>query len=133
MIVERLLLWLHLLFLVGAFGGIVFIDRLLADGSGDHPALARKGSRLGHVFLGLGLLAGLALYVLRIRDLGDTAAASHLHAVVGVKFLLFLGAAFCLGMASRRTREQPYTRSAQSYWVATCVMLVLAAALGICL
>ena len=117
-----LVLWLHLLCMVGVFGGLVVLQLgtpapWRQDAEGVRPALKWLNLRLG-----VGLLAGLLLY-------GMTQGhhrGAHFNGVIGFKFVMLLGAGALLGM-SRRSAKGDALR-----WIAA-VLLAVAALAGISL
>ena len=95
---ESLLLWIHLLSMIGAFGV------LLGDLVGLHKATrANAGAaRLASLLLAVGLPAGLWLYRLKIAA---GWGALGLHRTIGIKFVLLVGAGAFLGIASKQFRN----------------------------
>ena len=131
-ILERILLWAHLLCMVGTFGSLLITQLGLPKATREDPAVARACLRFMNFTLLVGLVFGVATYVVAIRSAkklgGDL--PSEFHMVIGIKFmLLFLVAAF-FGMASGCVRKDLPTNAHTLMW-APVFILAGAALLGI--
>jgi hypothetical protein len=112
---PQLVLWLHLLCMVGAFGGLLALRLAVPEGVRRDPAVGRKASRLFNLLLVVGLAAGAGYYAL----LSGHLRGAHYNGVIGLKFVLMLAAAALLGLSAR---------SARGDGLRTGAMLLLAAA-----
>jgi len=115
-----LVTWIHIVAMVGAMGGLLFVDRLRAANAGCE---LRPAMRLFNVAMVIGLVAGLFLY-LRFDH------ASRYHMVVGIKMLLLLIAGAGAGMSSAMARKGRPAAEALLRRLAIAVM-ALAALLGV--
>lgn len=122
---NTLLLFLHLISTLGAFGVLLMTQFGLSIEQRRGKA-GKRGMRLTQFMLLVGLAAGMVLFVSLIRagDLGP-----YFHMVVGTKFLLLLGAGACIGLASVKAKQEKFG-SARWLGIATLVIMALAAALA---
>lgn len=78
--------WVHVLCMVGVFGGLLLVQLGLPATVRNEPATARRITRLLSILLGVGLLAGLAGYGFKQGHL----MGGHFNGVIGLKFVLLL-------------------------------------------
>ena len=102
-LIDLVLLWVHLLAMVGAFGALYLAQNLLLGAGGD---LLKRALASFNKFIAVGFIAGLALYYIRVStavqagfDLG-----AKLHGTIGVKFLLLLAAGGCAAVGGKKAR-----------------------------
>lgn len=119
---EMLVKWVHLLAVLGLFGGVLVWQLGLPPASRNNPELARGISRSLNLLLAVGLLAGLALVGLVHRHYLGTPAAGHFFGVVGLKLAILVIVGGVLPMAARRAHGDTLR------WVA--IVLLAAAALA---
>lgn len=97
-----LLKWVHLLSVVGLFGGLLAFQAGLPAASRRSPDLSRGILRVLNILLGLGLLAGLAMVGLVHRSYVGTPAAGHFFGIVGMKLVFLVVIGGLLPMSVRR-------------------------------
>lgn len=78
--------WIHVLCMVGLFGGLLVVQLALPAQVRNDADIARRITRLLSILLGLGLLAGLAGYGLKQGHL----MGGHFNGVIGLKFFILL-------------------------------------------
>ena len=78
--------WLHVLCMVGLFGGLLVVQFALPADVRNEATIARRITRLLSILLGIGLLAGLAGYGLKQGHL----MGGHFNGVIGLKFVILL-------------------------------------------
>lgn len=117
--IVQLLIWIHLICMVGAFGGLLLCQFALPADVRRQDAVARGASRVLNLLIGVGLLAGAAIYGLKKGQL----MGPHYNAVIGVKFGLLLAVGALVGMSKKPERGDVMRNLA-------CVLLALAALLG---
>lgn len=97
MMLFGILTWVHLLCMIGAFGGLLAIQVAVPAAIRNSDEVARAVSRLGNLLIGLGFVAGALNYGLRHgHKLG-----AHFNGVMGVKFALLLAVGALLGMSRK--------------------------------
>lgn len=77
---------IHVLCMVGLFGGLLLVQLALPAHVRNESITARRITRLLSILLGVGLLAGLLNYGLRQGHL----LGGHFNGVIGLKFVLLL-------------------------------------------
>lgn len=78
--------WIHVLCMVGLFGGLLVVQLALPAQVRNDADIARRITRLLSILLGIGLLAGLASYGLKQGHL----MGGHFNSVIGLKFVILL-------------------------------------------
>ncbi len=78
--------WIHVLCMVGLFGGLLVVQLALPAQVRNDADIARRITRLLSILLGIGLLAGLASYGLKQGHL----MGGHFNGVIGLKFVILL-------------------------------------------
>jgi hypothetical protein len=78
--------WIHVLCMVGLFGGLLVVQLALPSQVRNDADIARRITRLLSILLGIGLLAGLAGYGLKQGHL----MGGHFNGVIGLKFVILL-------------------------------------------
>lgn len=109
----------HILCMIGAFGALLGCQAGLPAELRRGEALGRGISRIVNVLVGLGLLAGLALFGIKKGHL----LGAHYSLVVGVKFGLLLAVGALVAMSKRPDRGDTLRNIA-------CTLLAVAALLG---
>ena len=128
---SSIILWVHLLCMIGAFGGLLAGRLTLStNDSTSHRSVLKPVN----VMLAIGLAAGLLSYFLKINAAGASGEelTGHVHMIVGIKFMILLGAAACCGIATGLTRKERGSAAGRLQWVA-CGLLAIAAYLGVSL
>jgi hypothetical protein len=93
-------IWLHLLCMVGAFGGLLALRVALPADVRNGEGVRRRVSLLLNAMIGVGLLAGAVYYVL----LDGHKLGGHFNGVIAVKFVLLLAVGGLLAASGRRER-----------------------------
>ena len=92
-----LLKWIHLLSVLGTFGGLLAIRFGLPASVRNQDAVARGSARLLNILLGVGLLAGLSLYFLK----HGMAMGPHYNGVIGLKFVILIAVGGLIPMSKK--------------------------------
>jgi hypothetical protein len=125
------LVWLHIVCVLASFGGIFVATLGLSAERRADASLVRALLRWPHALLGLGFVAGLAIYMIKARTLhADGAGANPFDIVIGVKFLLLLAVGACLGIASGKLKKGGISAAHVLMRVAL-LLLAVAAYLGV--
>lgn len=125
--VTTVMIWLHLLAMVGAFGGLLFAHMTQREGG---AAALKKAVRLFNIFLVIGLIAGLHLYGQKIMAAKAAAVSlGPVHMVVGIKLVLLLAAGALVGISAKAVREGQMGKGS-SLRVAALLLMAIAAFLG---
>ena len=104
--------WIHVLCMVGVFGGLLLVQLALPAAVRNEASTARRITRFLSILLGVGLLAGLAGYGLKQGHL----MGGHFNGVIGLKFALLLVVGGLLPLSRREGRGD------RVRWVALVVM-----------
>lgn len=128
MTMHKILLLVHILCMAGVFGGLVACLAAGRSTAGDLSATLRAAARPLNILLLVGFLAGMGLYVYRMP--GDGADAGPLHAIIGVKMLLFLGVGAMLGISSSALKKDNVSK-ARLYQLIAVILCVMAATFGV--
>lgn len=89
--------WVHVMCMVGAFGGLLGVQLALPAELRRRDEVARGMAKLGNVLIGLGFVAGALSYGLRHgHKLGP-----HFNGVIGLKFVLLLAVGALLAMSRK--------------------------------
>ena len=115
----HLVVWIHLICMVGALGALLFCQLGLPADLRRQDAVARGASRLVSILIGIGLLAGLGAYGIRKGHL----MGAHYNAVIGIKFGLLLAVGALAGMSRKPERGDAFRGLAAA-------LLAIAALLG---
>jgi hypothetical protein len=91
------LLLLHLVCMLGALGGLLLMQFGIPATVRRDEAVARGAARFLSILIGLGLLAGAALYGMKKGHL----MGPHYNGIIAVKFVLLLAAGGLLAMSKR--------------------------------
>ena len=131
---EHVLLWAHLLCMVGSFGALLILQLGLPAATREDPAAARSALRFITFMVLAGFVIGVAAYVFKIvaasRAGGELPSATHM--LVGMKFMIMMLVAGCLGMASSSVRKSKFAVALGLRWSAVG-LLALAALMGVML
>jgi len=134
MVVGDVFVWIHVLCMLGAFGGLLLVQVGLPRAVRDDAETARAAGRLPTILLAMGFLAGLMTYVMNIRyaaNYGSKLPAPE-HAIVGIKFLLMVAAGAFMGLTSRVLKDGAAQKAVLPRTLAI-LALALAAFLGVML
>ena len=104
--------WIHVLCMVGVFGGLLLVQLALPAAVRNEASTARLITRFLSILLGVGLLAGLAGYGLKQGH----RMGGHVNGVIGLKFALLLVVGGLLPLCRREGRGD------RVRWVALVVM-----------
>ncbi len=104
MTLHLLIKWVHLLAVLGVFGGLLVYQLGLPASVRNEPAHARRASRVLNILLLAGLLAGLFLFMQVMPGYRGTPAAGHFHGVIGFKLLVLLAVGALLPMSRKPGR-----------------------------
>jgi hypothetical protein len=128
---SSITIWVHLLCMVGAFGGLLVAQLSLPAKNVSHHLSILKPVNL---MLAIGLLAGIIAYFLKIKDAAASGEelAGTVHMVVGIKFLILLGVGACCGMANGLLKKEKWEAAGRLRWAAGG-LLAIAAFLGVLL
>jgi hypothetical protein len=116
------LLWTHLLSLIGIFGGLLALRAGLPADVRNRPDVARGAAKLFNILLGIGLLAGVGLYIMT----HGYARGAHVNGVIGVKMVLLLGVGAMVAMSGKPGKGDTFRTIAM-------VLIALAAFCGLTL
>jgi hypothetical protein len=94
-------LWLHVVCMVGTFGLLLGAQFGIPAEYRDSPEVAKKVLGLGNALVGVGLIAGLVVFVVSMHAFktGGVAMPSGYHAIIGIKFILVFAVGACLGVS----------------------------------
>jgi hypothetical protein len=112
--------WIHVLSMIGVFGGLLIIQLGLPPAVSAEAATARRMTRILSLLLGLGLLAGVAAYGLKHGHL----LGPHFNGVIGFKFALLVAVGGLLPL-TRKEGVGPTIR-----WIAIILLAMSALAAG---
>ena len=104
--------WIHVLCMVGLFGGLLVVQLALPAQVRNDADIARRITRLLSILLGVGLLAGLAGYGLKQGHL----MGGHFNGVIGLKFFILLIVGGLLPLSRKPGRGD------RARWIALALM-----------
>ena len=81
-----ILKWVHILCMIGAFGGLLLFQYGLPASLRASDEATRTAIRLLNILIGAGFTAGLAVYVFSRGNL----LGPHYNGVIGMKFMILL-------------------------------------------
>jgi hypothetical protein len=114
-----ILTWLHILCMIGAFGVLAGAQFGLPSDVRNREDVARGISKIGNIFIGIGLLASVAFYgMAKAHTFG-----AHYNGVIGTKFVLLLAVGALLGMSKKPGKGDTFRTVA-------LVLIAVAALLG---
>jgi len=124
----------HVLCMLGAFGGVLIVQCGLPKTVRDTADVARAAGRLPTMLFAIGFLAGLITYWLKIRYAANSNVQLPTieHSIVGIKFLFLVAAGAFMGITAKALK-QGETGRANFFRGMTLIPLVLAACLGLLL
>jgi hypothetical protein len=132
MILKQLCVFVHVLCMLGAFGGLLMIQFGLPREVRDSSETASVAGRLASMLIGVGFIAGFIIYWLNIQYAANN--HEHLpgleHSIVGIKFLLLIAAGGFMGLTSRYMKAQQPGK-AGIYRGMSMVVMAIAALLGL--
>lgn len=92
-----ILTWVHVLCMIGAFGGLLLAQFGLPAAVRNSDEVTRGISKVGNILIGLGFVAGILNYgLIKGHTLGP-----HFNGVVAVKFVILLAVGALLGMSKK--------------------------------
>lgn len=94
----QILRWIHILAMVGLFGGLLLYQLALSQSARREDSTARAAVRLWNLLLAIGLAAGLWMYL----HVGGFKMGGHYNGVVGLKFMVLLAVGALLPISRRR-------------------------------
>lgn len=116
------LLWVHLLCVVGTFGGLLAFQLVVPASLRREINVAGRASKVFNILLGIGLLAGILLYGMnRGHVMGP-----HYNGVIALKFVFLLATGALLGISKSSPRGDTLRKIA-------IVLMALAAFCGLTL
>ena len=129
---ENLLLWIHVLCMVGAFGAMLTAQIGLPVAARRDAETVNGPVRFGTLLIAVGLVAGLATCFIKIKLAGATGTelATSVHVTVGIKFGLLIAVGACAGMALGMVKKGAFESASSMRWFAVGP-LALAAFLGV--
>ena len=92
-----LLKWIHLLCVLGTFGGLLAVRFGLPSTIRNSDEVARGSARLFNILIGVGLLAGLSIYFLK----QGMAMGPHYNGVIGLKFVILVAVGGLIPMSKK--------------------------------
>ena len=92
-----LLKWIHILCVIGTFGGLVVVRFGLPASVRNNEDVARSSTRLFNILIGVGLLAGLAVYFLK----QGMVLGPHYNGVIGLKFAILVAVGGLIPMSRK--------------------------------
>ena len=119
MIPFLLLKWVHVVCMVGATGTLMASQWAFRWDERNSAEFCAKISRLVNILVGIGFLAGIAMYGMKHGHL----LGGHYNGVIGAKFIILLAVGAFMAL-SKKTGTGDRWR-----WISLC-LLVLAALLG---
>lgn len=111
---ANLLLWLHIVSMVGAIGVLLATQLCVDKEIRNQAEPSRRVARLANILIAVGFVSALTYYLLTE---GQT-KGPHYNGVIGVKFLFLLGSGAVIGI-SKRTDKGDGLR-----WVAFALLLL---------
>jgi len=128
---SSITIWIHLLCMIGAFGGLLVSQLALSTKNGPHHVALLKPV---NIMLAIGLLAGLFSYVLKIKtsQTSGEELEGTIHMVIGIKFLILAGVGACCGIAAGMMKKEKWELAGRLRWAAAG-LLAAAAYLGVSL
>lgn len=112
--VSSLILWAHIVSMVGAIGALLGYQLALNKEIRNQADSAGSISRLVNILIAVGFVAALAYYVIS----AGYKMGGHYNGVIGVKFILLLGAGALIGI-SKSTEKGDLFR-----WIAFVQLLL---------
>ncbi len=102
LLIKQIALWIHLLCMVGCFGMVLAAH--IASRAHTRETLATdKTLSTAAMALGLGLVAGIAVFLLKAKLATELSSAFMM--IITIKLLLLVAAGGSLAMASKKARE----------------------------
>jgi hypothetical protein len=89
--------WIHILCVIGTFGGLVAVRFGLPADVRNSEDVARTSARLFNILIGVGLLAGLSVYVLN----HGMSLGPHYNGVIGLKFVILVAVGGLIPMSRK--------------------------------
>lgn len=120
MSLYHVLLWLHVLCMAGAFGGLLILQAGVPRAVRSDADAIRPAIRWLNILLGLGLISGALLY----GSLQGHTRGGHFNGVIGLKFVLLLAVGGLLAVSRRSPRGDTMR-------AASLILLALAALSGV--
>ncbi len=92
-----LLKWIHILCVIGTFGGLVAVRFGLPADVRNSDAVSRTSTRLFNILIGIGLLAGLSVYFMKQGMI----LGPHYNGVIGLKFVILVAVGGLIPMSRK--------------------------------
>ena len=92
-----LLKWIHILCVIGTFGGLMAVRFGLPAAVRTSDDVARASARLFNILIGIGLLAGLSVYFMK----HGMALGPHYNGVIGLKFAILVAVGGLIPMSRK--------------------------------
>ncbi|MDA0989772.1 MAG: hypothetical protein O3A51_03375 [Verrucomicrobia bacterium] len=130
--IETLVLWIHILAMMGAFGGLLLIQIGMPRDARETASIAGVTARPATMLLAIGFFAGLYLYWAKIRYAANMQSELPQveHIMIGTKFLLMVAAGAFMGATGKALKQGALAKSAGCRWLAI-LSLALAALIGV--
>ena len=122
MTVALLIKALHLLSVLGVFGGLLVYQLGLPDAVRNDPVLARRANRVLSALLLAGLLAGIYLFLKTLPAYHGSPAIGHFHGLIGFKLLALVAVGGLLPLSRRPGRGDT------ARWIAIALLVTAALA-----
>jgi hypothetical protein len=113
---------IHILSMVGTFGGLLVFQFGLTAATRASEDNARAAAKLFNILIGIGLLAGIAQYVLKM----GWRMGPHYNGVIGLKFMILLAVGGLLAMSRKPGKGNAFR-------LISCALLAVAAASAVTL
>ncbi len=93
----EVLVWLHVLCMVGTFGGLLAVQLVVPAATRNTPQVAKGAARLFSILISIGLVAGILVYV-KAAGMGN---GRNYNMIIGIKFVILLVVGALLGISAR--------------------------------
>ncbi|NKB25237.1 MAG: hypothetical protein GKR87_12835 [Kiritimatiellae bacterium] len=132
--VEKICIWVHVLTMIGAFGGLLHIQVGLPVTAKNSFEGSGKATRFSILLISIGFVLGFILYYVNIKTAAELAVplSSRFHMLIGIKLILLFMATAFLGIGTKKLRQEN-GRTANTFRVAAIITLAMAAYLGVSL
>ena len=131
---KLIFIGIHMLCMLGAFGGMLIVQFGMPKDVRDNADVARSMGRLPILLITIGFLAGLVAYLLRMQYAsrsGEVLPPVE-HTIVGIKFMFLVAAGAFIGITSKSLKQANVVR-ANFFRLIALIAIILAACLGILL
>lgn len=111
--------WVHIVSVIGLFGGLLVFQLGISTPTRMDAADLRGATRLWNILLAIGLVAGALMYLLS----QGFSMGGHYNGIIGLKFVILLAVGGLLAAA----RRNPARGDGLRWW---CILLLLIASLS---